>query len=144
MNRPPSFDGENGNKGNGFAQIGASTETGATHSCHFTAQRNKEAVDDFFGLYSGSSQYTDDDFTPGHDSLFWADRDEEESEWEKRVEWKRANEVFTNHSLFGSRASLPKTFVRASLATAGSSSAPPHLQREPTDWRECSSTARTR
>ena len=108
MNRPPSFDGENGNKGNGFAQIGASTETGETHSCHFTAQRNKEAVDDFFGLYSGSSQYTDDDFTPGHDSLFWADRDEEESEWEKRVEWKRANEVFTNHSLFGSEGVTPE------------------------------------
>ena len=56
----------------------AQTEKSSGHTCHSSQDRNKAPLDDFFSIYNGSSMYTDADFAPDNDAIFWADMGEGE------------------------------------------------------------------
>ena len=68
------FDGK---EPSALAQILAQTRAqSSNHTCKTTANRNKEALDDFYNLLNGSSVYSDDDFTPDESSFYWTDMQE--------------------------------------------------------------------
>lgn len=43
------------------------------NSCTTSQDRNKAALDDFFAIYKGSAKYTDSDFGPNNNALYWGD-----------------------------------------------------------------------
>lgn len=79
---------------NGLAQTSAQIEA----SCLTAVTRNKAEIDDFYSLYAGSSDFTDSSFTADASSLYWSGID---NSWNKDVEWKRAQDVFSDKTLFG-------------------------------------------
>ena len=92
----------------GFAQVRSRQETSTTtHGCDFSQNRNKEAVDDFYSIYSGTEKYTDDDFKNNTDSLFWADIGQS-NPLLLQYEWKRAGEALSNRTLFGTHGITPE------------------------------------
>ena len=40
-------------------------------TCQYTAERNKAQVANFYSILEGSSEYSDNDFTPDSTSLAW-------------------------------------------------------------------------
>ena len=42
-------------------------------NCHFSQNRNKTPSDSFYSVYIETTMYTDKDFMPNKDSLFWGD-----------------------------------------------------------------------
>ena len=87
-----------------FAQTGdISTEV-----CQRTANRNKEAVPDFYELYAGSEVFSDSAFPhTSADALAWPDANET---WHSgnSYEWKRAKDFFSDHTLFGTNGITPQ------------------------------------
>ena len=70
---------------------------------------NKAALPNFYELYSGSSMFTDSAFSHDGEALAWTDASEV---YESAAEatgsvWKRASEVFTGKSLFGTNGITP-------------------------------------
>ena len=57
-----------------LAQLGLETES-TEHTCLTTANRNKEAVDQFYDLLAKGKFYSDDDFTPNQSAIYWKDID---------------------------------------------------------------------
>ena len=41
--------------------------------CQFGENRNKAALDDFWGILGSNTTYNDSDFTPDNTSLVWSD-----------------------------------------------------------------------
>lgn len=97
-----------------LAQIDAEL---VSHTCHTAQDRNKAALDDFYSIYNGSSMYSDDDFKPDSDSLYWGDFSEGNS-WaskESQITWKRASDVYGNASLYGSNGVNPDDIAQGAL-----------------------------
>lgn len=46
------------------------------HNCIFSQNRSKTPSDPFYSVYNGTTMYTDKDFMPDQDSLFWGDMGE--------------------------------------------------------------------
>ena len=62
-------------------------------------------MQDFYKIYRGSKRYSDPDFKPDSDALYWADMGEDTefmaTKAEPLITWKKASSVYTRHSLFG-------------------------------------------
>lgn len=71
------------------------------HTCASGPNRNKAPVADFYGLLSGSSKYTDEDFTTDNDALWWSDLGEYPGNTNRYPTWTRAKTAFPNSTLFG-------------------------------------------
>ena len=80
-------------------------QQGGGHTCLTSQERNKADLDDFYAIYRGSATYSDSDFKPDSDALYWADMGEDTSkmatEKEPKITWKRAGSAFPKHTLFG-------------------------------------------
>lgn len=81
-----------------MAQTFAQAEANLT--CTVTQDRNKATPDDFYGIYQGSEDYTDDDFTADATSLYWETYGEPVFGG-TNTHWVRAKDAFPTHSLFG-------------------------------------------
>ena len=84
-----------------LAQLGLETQS-SNHTCLSTANRNKEAVDNFYELLKSGKVYSDDDFTPDASAVWWSDIDTaEEGINDIPITWKRATAIDGKHTLFG-------------------------------------------
>jgi hypothetical protein len=84
------------------------------HTCKSTAERNKAELEDFWGIFNGTTTYVDKDFTADSSSLYWTDMDESNQGWGE-LEWKRASDEFKDHSLFGSEGVTPADVRQGSI-----------------------------
>lgn len=94
-----------------LAQIAAN----GGHTCSTSQDRNKAELPDFWSLYNGSSMYSDPDFMPDNDSLYWADLGEDMSSKASRITWTRASTAFPNKTLFGADGVQPDDIEQGSL-----------------------------
>ena len=84
-----------------LAQISLETES-KNHTCLFTANRNKAALDDFYTLLKSKKAYSDDDFTPDTSAVYWSDIDTLTDQVLKTpIKWERAGKLGGGRTLFG-------------------------------------------
>ena len=80
-------------------------------ACHRSQDRNKADLVEFYSIRSDASPFTDQDFPPDDTSLFWADQGEGSTRFANDgatyVTWKRASDVYGDHTLFGSNGITP-------------------------------------
>ena len=93
---------------------------------------NKKAVPDFYTLYgSGSSDYTDPDFShTSKNILAWSDAKETFAKGNK-YQWKRAKEVYSDHTLFGTNGVTPQDMRQGSIGNCWFISAASALSEVP-------------
>ena len=104
----------------------------STAICQRTANRNKEAVPDFYKLYAGSTVFTDTTFP--HTSanvLSWADAKETWGSAYSSYTWKRAKDNFSDHTLFGSKGVTPQDMLQGSIGNCWFISAASALSEHP-------------
>ena len=93
----------------------AQLRAAASPTCSTSADRAKADNEDFYALYSGSSTYTDSDFTADSSSLYWAGFGEtrgQMAQTESYVTWARAGEKFSSNTLFGSNGITEEDIIQ--------------------------------
>ena len=111
-----------------FAQ--ASTVPAAT--CQRTAARNKAELPDFYTLYGGATAFNDTSFAHTSKDVFaWADAKEVDSVSSNAIVWKRANTVFSDHTLFGSKGVTPQDMRQGAIGNCWFISAASALSEVP-------------
>ena len=111
-----------------FAQASAVSAT----VCQRTADRNKAAVPDFYSLYAGSTAFSDTAFAHTSKDVFaWADAKETDTVGGSAAVWKRASEVFSDHTLFGSKGVTPQDMRQGTIGNCWFISAASALSEVP-------------
>ena len=88
-----------------LAQIEAAIDASI---CLRTAERNKAALPDFYGILGGSAKWTDPVFKADWTSMAWKDAEETfTSITQEFTTWKRASEAFPGKTLFGTEGIRP-------------------------------------
>lgn len=70
------------------------------HTCSYAQDRNKNKLVDFETILNGPDKFTDAEFYPDTDALYWADMGEHLGGTEE-LQWRRAKDAFPNMSFLG-------------------------------------------
>ena len=103
-----------------------------TAVCQRTPDRNKAELPDFYTLYSGSAAFDDTAFPHTSADVFaWADAMETDSVSSSSIQWRRAKDVFSDHTLFGTNGVTPQDMRQGSIGNCWFVSAASALSEVP-------------
>ena len=110
----------------------AQTSNVSANICQRTADRNKAALPDFYSLYAGSTAFSDTSFAHTSKDVFaWADAKETDTVSSSNIVWKRASDVFSDHTLFGSNGVTPQDMRQGAIGNCWFVSAASALSEVP-------------